>query len=204
MNNGDTMLRQTVIYPMTNNTQNGALNVGFDSFRPDMRLAPCGHDNTDGEHVCASPFSYGLSPEGIYNPCGMRYVWEPHIISISATVRDADGSVSTLATNQLLATAVAYSVWDGNRQPSTATYTALTTSNLQQPWLGFRSGQIGGRELYATNNGEGFYLPRQVLPGDRCSAKYHRVWSLVLSHAIEDDGSSGAWVLDWQWKLRGL
>ena len=195
------MLRRTDVYLMLNTTADGARNVGFTSVRPSMREPPCGH----GERDECGPFRYGQSAQGIASPCAVKYVWEPQVLSVSATVRDPDGNIAQDLTQQFLSTFVAYSVWDGARSEASAgDYLTLTTSNLQQPIGGFRAGQVGGREMYASNAGQGYRFPRQVLPGDKCSSKYHRIFALVLSHSILDDGSTGAWVIDWEWKLREL
>jgi hypothetical protein len=191
---------------MVNSTKDGARNVGFSWVRPGLRAAPCGHDNQRADDDACGPFAYqrGGSEVGWENPCGIKYVWAPVIHSISGTMRDADGAISSAPTDVMLASFVAYSVWDTARDTaSAADFATLTGTNLQQPLGGFRSLQAGGREMYATNAGHVFRTPREVLSASQCSEKYHRVWALVLSHSAAAT-NVGAWIVDSSWQLEEL
>lgn len=205
------MLRQTVIYPLTNVLNAPARNQGRTWLRPEAREPIEGNQLPIGVPN-APPYPYDI--DGMHNPGGpkdprgprwwqefdLRYVWEPHLESVSGRVVDAAGVTSALRTDQVLASFVSYKAWQVNH-PEPAGTAVLDTTTAMQPIAGVRDGIVGQREFYASNAGQGYTFPRQAnLPDNACAQKVYRYWALVLSWDI-DPANTGDMVVVWSWKL---
>lgn len=205
------MLRQSIIIDMVNNRSFPARNVGIDWVRPEARAPIEGNQLPFGIGFPNSA-PYPFAPDGHDNPGGahdprgprwaqehaVRYVWEPHLISVSGRVSDGP-NVSTTPTDEFLISFVSYRIWTDHREPSPSD-DALATTNEQQPIAGVRSGIIGGREVYASGGGGGYRFPRQVLPDTSCAQKVYRYFALTLTWDLDVE-HKGAFVIDWEWKL---
>lgn len=207
------------IIPMVNNTNDGLRNVGMDWVYQELR------DPLEGDclpygvaHPSGKPYPYGPDgwrvPGGMQDPRGpaalleseVRYLWMPRIVSVSAAVNAPDGNVSTVITNEILADFVAYDVFQGAKDPSGANHATLRTTTQKQPIAGFRTGQPGGRLVYATNAGHGYRVPLQANTNrnNQCAPKAFRVFALSLTWDLADDGTAGDWIIHTEWTLEQL
>lgn len=160
---------------------------------------------------------YGFGPDSHENPGGtqsakgskerleseVHYLWEPVIVSASLRVRDENDETSTNVNDEVLIDFIAYeemqAIKDGPWKA--ADYDTVRNSVCKQPIAGFRTGQVGGRLVYATNAGRGYRFPRQAnYNRNRCAAQYFRVWPLVLSWDISVT-SVGCITIEYEWRL---
>jgi len=124
-------------------------------------------------------------------------LWAPFVNSISLNVLEdaSPGQASQDATTQL----VAY-LWDWNeyqdaKAAGVPLKTAFEASGCRQFLAGWWAGTIGVREVYATNFGEGYEVPRQIMPNDQCSA-FQNWWVLVLDWIYDTASQSVEVIVD--------
>lgn len=186
---------------MENTTGDGAKSVGFDWVWLELR-DPIGGDQLPHGIAHPSAKREPYTPDGWTNPPEVTFLWVPYVVSISAKVKNADFEVSTTPTDEILADFIPLAEWQDRRDPSKpANYTALRELDCKQPVAGYRTGQVGGRLVYATNAGRGYRMPAQAnINRNSCMAKHFRVFPLVLSHSIELD-HSGCWIIETEWRL---
>ncbi len=211
------MLRQTVVKEMVNNRNSLTRNLGVEWLRPSARAPIEGAGYPFGVAM-PSARPVGLDSDGLANPGGphddhgpvwyqedyIRYVWEPRVVCVSGRVTLPTGELSTVVTDQALVQFVAYSVWDPVKDTFVigAAGDVLTTTTIQEPIGGVRSGIVGGREFYMSNSGEGYLFPRQVPANDnKCGKKVNKYWALVMAWNLEAD-HIGHYVIEWDWVLQ--
>lgn len=142
---------------------------------------------------------------------GQGELWAPHVDSISMCIqRLAEPGQATDDVGQQL---VAY-LWDWqeyvdardgdtpldkNLRIQSAFRASCRRSFLAGWWLG----TIGTREVRATNSGEGFAVPRQIMPNDQCSSfKYQYV--LVFDWLINVAEFKVDAITDMHWRREGF
>ena len=172
-------------------------------------------------------------PGGLPQSCdGVDRVWEPWVLSISGMFRDVtnvllppplDAGITSNTAVEMLAAFVDYRVWEeqGRPDPSVAAGVPPTDTTgqlaralafrravVQQQIAGFRAGDPGRRQFYASNaTSDGYMFPRSSPPSQNdCADKVQGWWPLIITWTVPliDNGLAfnGAFIVDWEWRAR--
>ena len=195
--------------------------TGYIVLRP-SRFNQYRNDHGPGIGVDGDPSLEGLP----LSPDGVDRVWEPWVMSISGMFRRksllGDAGISDNTGITMLAAFVDYRLWEqlGRPDPSVpggvdagdttgqlARAVAFQTATVQQQLAGFRFGDPGRRQFYASNaTSDGYMFPRSSPPSqNECADKVQGWWPLVITWSTpveEGFAFDGAFIVDWEWRAR--
>jgi len=139
------------------------------------------------------------------------HIWEPHINSISATVQADPPPVPAgpaADATRVELTAMLWSWYDyqaadeiaadsSNRQ--SVLRNRLLISTCRQYLAGWWQGDPGRREFYASNDGNGYRVPRAIVPESRC-VDFQNWWVLALQWDFDFAGFRASIEVDYEWR----
>ena len=196
------MFRRTIeITPKANIATDLGRHAGVELIEFDPRLCKeyCGQGGTNGPQEGAKE----------------RPIYEPHIISVSACVRSNPptpplGPASSDTDIEL--TAMLWSWYEKERtdpaiqagaNAQTTYLSALLNSCKRQFLAGWWTGDAGRREFFAPNFGEGYEVPRAIVPASKCQ-DFQNWWVLALYWNFDFASFASKIVVDYEWRERGL